>query len=160
MLGVAGLVVLVVFVNVSVAQEEQLSCYDGWVKFGSSCYGFGEEYVSWAGASSLCQIFDGTLAEIETPEEQNFLKQHAKSNHYPSLWIGGTDIFSEGYFLWSGSKTPVRNGYTSWGPGEPNHLAGDSSEDCMQMYAGHDFGWNDETCDHHSPFVCEVKLEM
>ena len=74
-----------------------------------------------------------------------------------SLWIGGTDVFSEGYWLWSGSKVPVSEGFTDWGPGEPNHAGGATNEDCMQLYAHKSYTWNDEDCRLNSRFVCEVR---
>ena len=74
-----------------------------------------------------------------------------------SLWIGGTDVFSEGYWVWSGSKIPVSEGFTNWGPGEPNHAGGETNEDCMQLYAHKSYTWNDEDCRLNARFVCEVR---
>ena len=37
------------FIHLFIHSDAQ--CYDGWVKHGSSCYGFGEDDVTWAGAA-------------------------------------------------------------------------------------------------------------
>ena len=66
-------------------------------------------------------------------------------------------MFSEGYWVWSGSKIPVNEGFTNWGPGEPNHAGGETNEDCMQLYAHKSYTWNDEDCRLNARFVCEVR---
>nr|KAG5703315.1 hypothetical protein BaRGS_025557 [Batillaria attramentaria] len=132
-------------------------CFAGWVQFESSCYGFGEDDVTWAGAESLCRIFDSVLAEVETAAENEFLKTMARNRSYSTLWIGGTDVFSEGYWIWAGSKQPLT--FTDWAPGEPNHAGGDTNEDCLQLYAHKGLMWNDEDCRQTTRFVCELRWE-
>merc|ERR1711879_548322 len=148
------LVLLLAFVAIGADAQ----CYPGWIKHGSSCYGIGEENVSWGGAASLCRVFDSNLAEIESSEENDFLKNLALNRSYRALWIGGTDIFSEGQWIWSGSKMPIQE-FTDWFPGEPNMADGPSAEDCLQFFAAERMQWNDETCSMTFPFVCEIRLE-
>ena len=65
-------------------------------------------------------------------------------------------MFSEGYWVWSGSKAPVQ-GFTDWYPGEPNHAAGADSEDCMQLSGHENMQWNDVSCRLNAHFVCEIR---
>ena len=73
-----------------------------------------------------------------------------------ALWLGGTDVFSEGYWVWSGSKVPIQ-GFTDWFPGEPNHAGGATAEDCLQLFVVENMQWNDEDCRLNTRFVCEIR---
>jgi hypothetical protein len=75
----------------------------------------------------------------------------------PGVWVGGTDVFTEGGWVWSASKRPFEGGFTNWAWGEPNHAGGDSNEDCVQLYRHKDYAWNDEDCRLHFPFICEIQ---
>ena len=70
-------------------------------------------------------------------------------------WIGGTDEFMEGHWLWI--PTMQKLSFTDWSPGNPSDS--DSNEDCMEIIVGHSAPttkWNDDNCSKKANFICEV----
>ena len=70
-------------------------------------------------------------------------------------WIGGTDEFFEGHWLWI--STMQKLSYTDWFPGNPSDS--DSGEDCMEIIVGHNdqtTRWNDDNCSKKANFICKV----
>ena len=66
-------------------------------------------------------------------------------------WTGGNDLDLEGQYKWDYSKTTFN--YTNWLPGEPNGDSNMNTRDCVDMFwTGQ---WNDRTCTHLGPFICE-----
>ncbi|BFZ25387.1 hypothetical protein BsWGS_28427 [Bradybaena similaris] len=49
-------------------------CYQGWHYYQKHSYGLGGDQVTWADAEDVCKEFDSGLAEIETDEENQFIK--------------------------------------------------------------------------------------
>ncbi|KAK3763506.1 hypothetical protein RRG08_053038 [Elysia crispata] len=66
-------------------------------------------------------------------------------NEIDGVWLGGSDIFSEGSWEWVGSKIPITE-YTDWGPNGPNSIASNGREDCLSMWKDMAWSWNDEAC--------------
>ena len=66
------------------------------------------------------------------------------------IWLGATDIQSEGVWIWNSSGSALT--YTNWSLGEPQNLGG--NENCLHMwlYLGE---WNDNTCDNTLATLCE-----
>ncbi|XP_025097818.1 perlucin-like protein isoform X3 [Pomacea canaliculata] len=130
-------------------------CPHGWIAYQSSCYGFGSDNVTWAEAQMFCMLFGSNLAEIETPEENEFLKSIARNRNYASLWVGGTDEFSEGFWTWSGSQEPIE--FRDWHVGEPSSSHG--GENCLVLLRIENYQWNDELCKVATKFVCELSAD-
>ncbi|GFO46400.1 lectin c-type domain containing protein [Plakobranchus ocellatus] len=111
--------------------EAQNRCRNGWKFFRNSCYGFGHERMTWPEAEQMCVLYEGSLAEIQTKEENDFLKSMLRNNtilnRIYGAWIGGTDIFTEGTWEWAGTKELI-NEFQDWGPNEPNSVGGDGSK--------------------------------
>ncbi|KAK7473846.1 hypothetical protein BaRGS_00034897, partial [Batillaria attramentaria] len=65
------------------------------------------------------------------------------------LWLGGTDMFNEGHFVWAGSRRLIRNGagFTDWNGGQPDN--GMHSEDCLHLWHEYGYRWNDVQCTRH-----------
>ncbi|KAK7475287.1 hypothetical protein BaRGS_00033434 [Batillaria attramentaria] len=129
-------------------------CMDGWVRYENSCYGIGDETVTWGGAQEMCQLFDSSLAEVESSDENGFLKEIARNHSYAAVWLGGTDVFSEGRWIWVGSRKLIESGFSDWYPGEPNAQNG---EDCLQLYRNEHYQWNDNACESTAVFFCETQ---
>nr|KAG5707861.1 hypothetical protein BaRGS_031592 [Batillaria attramentaria] len=139
-------------------QQGAQMCPNEWTSFDYSCYIVGTDMVSWTEAEEMCRIFDSDLVVIETQSENEFLKRLLSSHHSANhVWIGATDIFSEGTFVWLRTFEEV-SGFTDWAAGEPNHAHGANSEDCVQMTGEHGWQWNDESCKELSYFVCEKRV--
>merc|ERR1712141_932218 len=148
-----GIFSLLFFVNIS-AQY----CRSGWYYHEGSCYGFGQEDVTWADAEEMCELYQATLAEIDSKAENDFLKGIIKNQTLQahSVWLGGTDIFSEGHWEWVSRKEPIIE-FTDWYPGEPNQSGSPGGEDCLQYFGLQNWQWNDEDCDSKSYFICETE---
>lgn len=67
-----------------------------------------------------------------------------------SFWMGGTDEFVEGHWIWISTMDKMT--FTDWGQGY--HDGHDSHEDCLQIQAGG--RWKDAVCSVRSNFICEV----
>ncbi|NBV83056.1 hypothetical protein EBR57_02915 [bacterium] len=86
----------------------------------------------------------GYLATITSTGENDFLYTQVGSTDVG--WVGGSDISSEGTWLWkTGPEAGYQIGgvtypYTKWNSGEPNDAGG---EDYMQMLNASNQKWND-----------------
>ncbi|XP_062618051.1 galactose-specific lectin nattectin-like [Saccostrea cucullata] len=73
-------------------------CPAPWIHFHTSCYVFATGYpVDWTEAGSFCNRMGAKLAEIETAEEDSFLRLHAIDNYQQtggSFWIGTYRCFN------------------------------------------------------------------
>ncbi|KAK7473841.1 hypothetical protein BaRGS_00034892, partial [Batillaria attramentaria] len=71
------------------------------------------------------------------------------------MWIGGTDLFSEGHWEWAGNRASlIRDGLiTDWQSGQPG---GNTGENCMVVSRGYRYKWADFNCNRALPFVCEL----
>ena len=120
---------------------------------GDICYGFVSEKKSWGDAQAHCISIGGYLAEIKT-EEQNIFVEHILFEHQNAteIWLGATDLVSEGSWYWATSDVPVTAGFTFWLPGEPNNKHG---ADCMEFEQYGYRNWNDEKCENKKSFVCQ-----
>ncbi|XP_025097819.1 perlucin-like protein [Pomacea canaliculata] len=130
-------------------------CPHGWFLHQSSCYGFGSENVTWQDAQDFCMLFGSNLAEIETHEENEFLKNIARTRNYASMWVGGTDEFSEGFWIWTRSQEPIE--FSDWHVGEPSLSF--YGENCLMLYRPLNYQWNDEKCNVATRFVCEKSAD-
>ncbi|XP_062596421.1 hepatic lectin-like [Saccostrea cucullata] len=108
-----------------------------------------------------CKQFGAKLVEIETKEENDFLKQRISiyddeslSYHeYKKFWIGGTDRNREGSFFWASTGSSLT--FTDWDRGEPNDE--DSVEDCIEIstFQTRTGTWNDNNCALKYHYICE-----
>ncbi|XP_074537642.1 galactose-specific lectin nattectin-like [Halichoeres trimaculatus] len=131
------------------------ACPSGWSAFGSSCYMFHHNALSWADAEKLCTTLGGNLASVHTKEQYEHLRNVLLqlTGRHTTTWLGGYDAAKEGVWLWSdGSEFK----FAFWAKGEPNNAGG--HENCMEMnFRGRDFV-NDIPCDPKRPFFCAKDL--
>ncbi|VDI34224.1 low affinity immunoglobulin epsilon Fc receptor [Mytilus galloprovincialis] len=128
-------------------------CPSGWIQDGDTCYFFSKGLASsWADANSYCQAFGYKLAEPMDEHKLNFVKGElnrlAGTSRY---YIGGSDFFVEGQWIWSTSQTSIVA--HNWEPSEPNNIG--TGEDCLTV--NHDGLWNDVPCDTDVRFICEAE---
>ncbi len=75
---------------------------------------------------------------------------------YGGLWLGATDITTEGTFIWELSGKPIT--YSNWSINKPDDAS--QNEDCLHMWCKNGNGeWNDWPCnDTTKPqtSMCEV----
>lgn len=122
----------------------------------------------WAEARDACRATGGSLAAVESAEEQAAVASLAQTT--AALWLGGTDREVEGKWTWTNERkgaraeldferwsTPDRAAATA-GCGkyattaEPNDAG--SGEDCMGLYGSCGL-WFDHPCDEAKAYVCQ-----
>ena len=67
-----------------------------------------------------------------------------------AVWVGGTDVVTEGEWLWVPSDDPIpapSDPGSHWGDGEPNN------GDCLTYVEGQ---WDDRSCGFSYPSVCVI----
>lgn len=127
--------------------------------FNSKKYELFNTTMPWKEAYKVCEQKGGHLVTVNSKEEQDFVMQlavHADNNR---IWLGATDLFSEGKWLW---QTGERMNYTNWADSEPNNDR--NAEHFMMLYC--DSGkWNDAEDSYHYwdtsySFICEYENEV
>ncbi|XP_072418166.1 C-type lectin-like [Chiloscyllium punctatum] len=131
-------------------------CPGGLTYFGC-CYKFIPEKKTWIDAELHCQHLapGGHLASLHWMEQNNVLAEmiQKSQNNLGPAWIGLSDTYKEGTFLWiDGSASD----FMFWSEGEPNdHGRG---EDCVHAFFKNSFYWNDASCNLKMAFLCSYKL--
>ncbi|XP_033729105.1 perlucin-like [Pecten maximus] len=128
------------------------ACPSGWIQHGERCYFFSIVVGSWADAGSYCRNFNGKLAEPTELSDVAFIDGEAKDKHASQgeYYLGGSDFFVEGEWLWASTLKPIT--IKHWGSGEPNDRQGE--EDCLAVTVSG--FWNDVPCTTSLPFVCQI----
>ena len=125
---------------------------DAPMMFGDSCLAMFEEPMSWADAEATCSLLGAHLVSIWSVEENAAVFGQIVND----AWIGLTDQYSEGTFVWFEGTGSVRvPTYKNWQLTQPdNEPAG--SGDCAVMTVT-DGTWADQPCAEAHPFMCEYE---
>ncbi|XP_056227527.1 C-type lectin domain family 4 member F-like [Seriola aureovittata] len=120
---------------------------NGWLYFSGSFYYISSNEKTWQESRKDCIQKGADLTIINNREEQNFIRQFKKY-----LWIGLTDIETEGKWKWV-DGTPLTRSF--WDSKEPN---GKTLENCGQIKNPNlQNNWNDERCSNTHNWICEEK---
>ncbi|XP_063399102.1 perlucin-like protein [Mytilus trossulus] len=120
-----------------------------WVKFQNKQYMFVEEPMTWMDAQSVCRSIGGFLATVSKEKEMRFIKSMTRVSAN-NVWIGATDMFAEGHWVWIEDLEQMS--YTYWYPGQPNEGKGGN---CLVWYNYHGFNWHDSGCHNKFMFICQ-----
>ena len=107
----------------------------------------------WNQARETCMAEGGTLAIINSVEEEKMLLNWMREHHVYLTWLGIHDLFEEGKWVTLTGETLEAAGYDVWEKNEPNN--GFKNEHCGILV--HGGGMNDIQCDRMIPFFCEIK---
>ncbi|BFZ08881.1 hypothetical protein BsWGS_11919 [Bradybaena similaris] len=138
----------------SVCQPE--CCFDDWIDHDGYCFGYGGSAVSWGEAHAICQSQGYTLAEASNYRFNKFFAWLATNKSANCVWLGGSDIFQEGYWEWSSSHQNFK--FTDWRNREPNN--GKNDEDCLYIERPFNRGWNDGNCNNKCSFICAAPYQI
>ena len=121
------------------------------------CYTFVSETKTWAAAQITCHAIGGYLAEIKTEDQNRYVESIIFEHPGHRVWLGATDLFSEGKWLWMTSATLVSEAFTYWNPRQPD---GKDGENCMEFNDDASFRhWNDKSCDAKLSFLCQTSIK-
>ncbi|ROL52042.1 C-type lectin domain family 4 member E [Anabarilius grahami] len=104
--------------------------------------------LSWSESRQYCRDRGADLVIINTEEKQRFISSFIKEN----VWIGLSDIETEGRMIWVDNK-PLNRGF--WCKDQPDDYEG--NEDCVELFPtkGPVNNWNDVSCSHKRKAFCE-----
>ncbi|XP_048750884.2 uncharacterized protein LOC125662641 isoform X1 [Ostrea edulis] len=126
----------------------------GWSRFRDHMYIVGDSKSDWKSAEKQCRSDGGYLAEINSIEENSWIRDCImKTGSITALWIGANDLDKENEFTWRSSKTPLL--YSNWNNKQPN----DSNDNQVCAVLKESGKWNDIKCERQRNFICEKALK-
>ncbi|XP_053377567.1 secretory phospholipase A2 receptor-like [Mercenaria mercenaria] len=133
----------------TVRTKDMTVCPDGWLSYNASCYLFAmDKERNFLEAQNYCEQFDSYLLQLESVEENSFIRNHLRGLKEQLHWLGLTDKNVENEWRWNTLNTTLT--FSDWAPNEPNSLG--MEEDCVAFDNGFDYKWVDISCTN-------VKLE-
>ncbi|XP_067261363.1 CD209 antigen-like protein E [Chanodichthys erythropterus] len=104
--------------------------------------------LNWSESRKYCRDRGADLVIINTEEKQKFISSIVKE----SVWIGLSDIETEGRMMWV-DNSPLNQEF--WFKDQPDDYNG--NEDCVELIPTQDAGnnWNDLPCSHKRKGICE-----
>ena len=114
-----------------------------------SCYFFSKTKRSWTNARDDCIRRGAYLVEVQSKEEDDFLRGIVMAEGKAYYYMGGNDRVKEGQWMWQKSGKPFT--YTNWAPEQPDN--DDGIEHCLMYWRA--IKWNDAPCDHQQLYICE-----
>ncbi|XP_063401905.1 perlucin-like protein [Mytilus trossulus] len=134
------------------------NCQKNWIHHGNSCYLLSTQKSAWQSAVNVCRVYGGTLAVVNSAEENKFLNhtflQMTGGSTNESYWLDGWDFHSEGTWKWSSTKQEMA--YKNFYPGQPDDQNG--NEDCLVISAAYNGQWADMDCYTTLFSICEKDL--
>ncbi|CAG2225661.1 unnamed protein product [Mytilus edulis] len=105
--------------------------------------------------SESCESFGGKLLELETAEENDFIKNEVRiiGNTVEGYWVGGYN-FNYDYDMEWISKPSQAMQLSDMYLGQPT---GPMDQLCMGIWRVFDFSWGDHYCDHLLSYICEFQ---
>nr|XP_011420026.2 perlucin-like protein [Crassostrea gigas] len=133
---------------------KEVKSIKGWTTFMNSEYWLGRDEVTWDKAKLNCMAEDGKLVEIESYAEDNFVRALAMELT-KTVWLGGTDVGTEGRWIWGSDRSPFT--YSAWNraKGQPNNY---NNQDCLGLYRPYNLTWCDEKCETRYQYICEKEI--
>jgi hypothetical protein len=107
---------------------------------------------TWQDARDFCDERGGYLATITSEAENRFVYDQVGRDGV-SLWLGGTDRYSEGTWEWITGETWD---YEHWASDQPDDAR--SGQDYLQFWASHPSEWDDSGLPNKNlirSFICE-----
>ncbi|XP_059503291.1 secretory phospholipase A2 receptor [Stegostoma tigrinum] len=133
--------------------DEEQFAFAPWIFFQGAEYLFFETEGKWLAAAVACSLMGSDLASINTPKEQDFIKNRIEkllTNGHEKWWIGLYAENSKAGFRWIDDSGMY---YNNWDDNYPSRLPKHSGR-CV--YVSSKTGrWGDSKCFLSLPFICE-----
>ncbi|VDI44996.1 Hypothetical predicted protein [Mytilus galloprovincialis] len=129
----------------------------GCISFGNSMYSIVEDYTEWEKAKENCKCLGGKLVEMETSEENEFIKNEVRTRNtgVKGYWIGGYNFNQDDDMEWISKPNQVMP-FSDMASGQPNRP---TDQLCMGMWRQYDFMWADYFCDFPASHICEFQYQ-
>ncbi|CAG2205631.1 CLEC3A [Mytilus edulis] len=126
------------------------------ISFGNSKYCIIKEQEEWMKANESCQGLGGKLVELETQEENEFIKNDVMtlSSGVEGYWIGGYNFNNDGDLEWL-SKPNQAMPITDWNMQTYPQPDGLLTQHCVMIWRSFDFRWCDHYCNTPLSYICE-----
>ncbi|XP_051010525.1 lithostathine-1-alpha [Acomys russatus] len=135
--------------------SSKITCPEGANSYGSYCYYFVEDRLTWGEADLFCQNMNsGHLVSLLSQIESNFVASLVKESGttISNVWIGLHDPNNNRRWHWS-SGSLFR--FKSWATGAPSTS---NRGFCVSLTSNTAYKrWKDENCDAQYSFVCKFK---
>ncbi|XP_035826903.1 uncharacterized protein LOC101854104 [Aplysia californica] len=126
-------------------------CPNGWELSNGNCYKHFPVPLKHSEARATCAMYNALLSSAKSPAENTFVANMRP--YVKEIWLGLSDIATEGSFVWD-DGTPLV--WSKWSSDDPNNL--NKNEDCVFMRRNE--WWVDVPCDNYlRPFVCKRPRE-
>ncbi|XP_062607172.1 C-type lectin domain family 4 member E-like isoform X1 [Saccostrea cucullata] len=152
-------IAIFIFLPAFLEAQQGTRCANGWIQHHDKCYFFSKVKEPWFAASALCVAYGARLAEPVTQEEVTFLSRETiQIGNGGDYYLGVTDAFLEGEWVYSSRKSPVLV-HMPWVGGGPDNY---HEEDCAAIDSSttHHGQWTDVPCDLPLYFICEYSLDL
>ncbi|KAI8512554.1 Collectin-11 [Branchiostoma belcheri] len=135
--------------------NKTLVCPSGYEKFLDRCYKFSTDKKNFTDARSACQAAGGHLAMPKDKATNDFLVKQLKAKNISEIWIGLTDLVTEGTFVFEDGTSLS---WSNWAQGIGAPFAY-PDYDCVALtpYQGE---WGTSYCSMTATYVCEVSATV
>ncbi|XP_052067182.1 perlucin-like protein [Mytilus californianus] len=114
--------------------------YTGCINFGNSSYSIFEEHIGWDKAKENFERLGGKLAELETLEENEFIKEEVRTRNtgVEGYWIGGFNFHKDFDMEWVSQPNQTMS-FCDMESGQPNRP---QDQLCMVIWKEFNFRWD------------------
>ena len=153
------------------AAAAMASCSPPWKSLDTGCYLFQEWNSTWYNARRECK-------QVDSQEQQDAIMNEIDARGWDGqthfgFWIGLTDIFHDGTWVWDNLGKPLN--FSNWASGEPNNYDGVQHCVATKVWGSEDDfvgdgKWDDISCktmktgnfslDSTIGYICEAAGEI
>lgn len=130
-----------------------LDCPQGWELFGTGCFKFFKQQLSWNSAQDLCKDYDfGHLVQVDSGKHNNWLLELA---HGKAFWTGLHALPPGDHWNYN---PPGQVSFMNWKKGSPRFQADGGLRYRCVLVKGKGF-WINRPCDNAHNFICSFPAD-
>ena len=135
------------------------ACQQGWIGNGKSCYKLFTSKKTWENAKEECEEWNARLVKVESPEENDFIKEKIlPTNENGNYWIGLSKTNEENVWIWTDGTQLDSDGYENWENNQPDN--NQNQQNCVVIHIrksdpDHNGKWKDIRCFQEWKYICE-----